>query len=483
MSSNASRKRAGGPSVIIEIGNDWLKMLQAEPARGGGLAVTRLYLEKFSSSGADLSQLISQAVKKYRFSKMPVIACLPRQVVNIRMLELPSTDPNEIADMVDLQVGKQTPYSKDEIVSDYKILASDRDGYSRVMLVIVQRGVLRQRFSVLEEAGVDVQRMSVSSEGLLNWCRQALGGADKVTAILDIDSSYSDFAVVTKGGLVFTRSIMVGADQLLEDYDSWKEKLAREIKQSIEMCQSESHGRVPVRLVISGAGANLGDVGEFLGERLGLATDVKNCLKTVTRMPSEPSPGDDRYRTVSLTTLIGTAMAPEHLEFNLVPDSIMLRRSLIRKARSLTAFGILVMTFLVAASFYGTIKLYFKKDTQARIESEIRQNEPAVRNIRKMLEIIMVDRDRKDARFLIVNLLSGIHKLVPAGVTLDLIGIDLDKDKGQVAMNGEGGSIEDVQMLVSGLEKSPLFKDVKDTTKKGEGGAVFKFQIECALEK
>ena len=161
MSSNSTRKHSG-PSVIVEIGNDWLKMMQSAPSRGG-VAVSKLCVENFGSSGADLAKLISRSIKQYKFSRMPVIACLPRQAVNLRMLELPSTDPHEIADMVDLQVGKQTPYSKDEIVSDYKILGSGRSGYSRVMLVIVQRGVLRQRFSVLEEAGVEVQRMSVSS--------------------------------------------------------------------------------------------------------------------------------------------------------------------------------------------------------------------------------------------------------------------------------------------------------------------------------
>ncbi|MDD4869649.1 MAG: pilus assembly protein PilM [Kiritimatiellae bacterium] len=483
MSSNNPRKRSNGPSVIIEIGNDWLKMMQAESARGG-LSVTRLYLQKFSSSGgAGLPQSISQAIKKFKFSRIPMIACLPRQVVNVRMLELPSSDPNEIADMVDLQVGKQTPYSKDEIVSDYKILGSEREGYSKVMLVIVQRGVLRQRFSVLEEAGVDVQRMSVSSEGLLNWCRQSLGGADKVTAVLDVDSFYSDFAVMTKGSMVFTRSILVGANQLIEDYENWKDKLAREVKQSIEMCQSESHGMAPVRLVISGAGANIPDLNEYLGGQLKLSSNIKDSVGTVTKVPAEPSLSDPKYQAVSLTALIGTAMAPENMELNLVPDSILLRRSLIQKAKTLTAFGILVVTFLIVTSFYGTLKFYFKRDTLQKIEKEIKDNEPTVRNVKKMLEIIMVDRDRKDVRFTMVNLISEIHKLVPASITLDLIGLDLEKEKGQVTINGEGGSVEDVQTFVNSLERALLFKDVKDTTKKGEGGAVFKFQIECALEK
>jgi len=482
MSSNSSRKKPSGPSVIIEIGNDWLKMVQAEPSKDG-ISISRLHLQKISSFGTELSRSISNALKQKKFAKTPVIACLPRQVVNVRMLEFPSTDPGEIADMVDLQVGKQTPYSKDEIVSDYKILGSEREGYSRVMLVIVQKGVLRQRFSVFEEAGIEVKRMSVSSEGLMNWCVYSIGGIDKVTAILDIDSSYTDFAVVSRGGLIFTRSVLIGANQLMEDYTGWKEKLAREIKQSLELCQSESHGKTPVRLVISGAGANIPDLKDYLAGQLNLQTDIRDSRKTAMKWPSQPLLEDAEFSAVSMTTMIGAGMAPQNLDFNLVPDSILLRKDLITKAKTLTAFGVLVMTLLVSVSLYGVLKLCFKRDTLNRIEKELREMEPAVRNVGRMQEIIRVDRDRRNARFSVVNLVSEIHKLVPGTVTLDLIGVDLDKEKGQVGINGESPSMEDVQSLVSGLERSDLFKDVKDNTNKGEGGAVFKFKIECALQK
>lgn len=467
--------------MTIEIGNDWLKIMQAEPARSG-LAVSRLYLENFDSSGPALSESISRAMKNSKFSKMPVIAYLPRQVVNIRMLELPSTDSNEIADMVDLQVGKQTPYSRDEIVSDYKIVGSDREGYCRVMLVIVQRSVLRHRFSILEDAGVEVRRMTVSSEGLLNWCRQAIEGADKATAILDIDSFYSDFVVVARKNMIFTRSILVGANQLNEDYDTWKDKLVREVKQSLEMCQSESHGKNPVRLLVSGAGPNFQGLSEYLGSHLNLPSDIMDSARSAEKMPSQPSLKDAEYRTVSITPLIGTAMAPENLEFNLVPDFITVRKGLIQKAKMLTAFGILVMTFLVVSSLYGTLKLSFKRDTLNAIEQEIKAKEPVIREEKRMLEVIVIDRERRDSRLSMVNLITEIHKLTPAGITSDLIAIDVEKEKAQVTVSGEGQSNDDVQTFRAKLEQSLLFRDVKDNTKTGDGGAA-KFQIECSLEK
>ena len=113
--------------VLVEIGSEWLKIVQVEAA-GKALAITKLHLERFESVGADLTRAIAAAVRQHKFANIPVISCLPRQSVNIRMLDLPSTEPSEIADMVDLQATKQTPYSKDEVLCDHRILGSNRAG-------------------------------------------------------------------------------------------------------------------------------------------------------------------------------------------------------------------------------------------------------------------------------------------------------------------------------------------------------------------
>jgi len=155
--------------VAVEIGSDWLKIVQAEPGRRG-VGVSKITLEPFdpAASTSTLAQMLANALRRERFAKVPVTAILPRQMVNVRMLELPSTDFDEIHDMVDLQIGKQTPYSRDEIVSGYRLVRSVREGYSRVLLAIIQRTTLRQRYHVFEEAGVEVDRMTVSTEGVVN---------------------------------------------------------------------------------------------------------------------------------------------------------------------------------------------------------------------------------------------------------------------------------------------------------------------------
>lgn len=478
-----AKTRSGKPVVIVEIGSDWLKMAQVEPQRDG-VSISKMHLEKFDGLGGKLSQSLSKASRKLKFAGSPVIVCLPRQMVNIRMLELPSTEPDEVRDMVDLQAGKQTPYSKEEIVSDYRIIGSGREGYTKVMLAIVQRSIVRQRFHILEEAGIEAERMTVSSEGLMNWYRHAVSDEGSgAAALLDIDSFYSDFMVIADGGPVFTRSILVGANQLLGEYEKWKEKFIREVKRSLEICQGESPGLSIAKLFITGAGLNIKDLGSYLGGQLEIAVEERDCLRNVKKLPKKPSVRDAAYHAVSLTPLVGIALAPDNLEFNLTPDSVKLRKGLVTKARSLTVLGMLVMTALISVSMYTTLKLYFEKNRLDSLSREIRETDPAVRKVEKMREIIRAVDNHRNPKFAAINLLAEIPPLVPHDVYFDVINFDAEKE--EIRLEGSSVSRGEISRLIKSLERSSLFRDVKqegDTTMDPKSKR-YRFLVVCALEK
>lgn len=481
MSANRQESGLKKPVILAEIGSNWVKLAQAEPAHGG-VAFSRIYLEKFDAEGSAISQAIAGAVKKQKFARTPAIACVPRQMVNIRMLELPSTDPNEIADMVELQSGKQTPYSKDEIVSDYRIMGSARDGYARVMLAIVQRSVLRQRFSILEEAGIEVARMCVSSEGVLNWYTHAVSGGEdgSAVAVLDVDSFYSDFSIVANGVILFSKSILIGADQLLGEFEKWKEKFAREVQHSLEVWQNESPGLNAVKLLITGAGVNIEQISNYMSRETSLQAETVDCLSNVKKLPKHPSPRDPLYRPISFTALVGMALAPDNLVFNLVPDSVSLRKNLVAKAMSLTYLGILVMTALISTSLWTCLKFYFKKNRLAVLNREFLGTEAEAREIERMREVIKAVGKRLDPRLKAINLLSGIREQTPENVFFEKVEIDLDEAR--VRLEGTAISMGSITSLRTDLMKMPLFKEAKVEERDKVKGK-YKFTIVCGWEK
>jgi Tfp pilus assembly PilM family ATPase/Tfp pilus assembly protein PilN len=472
--------------VIIEIGNDWLKIVQTEPSRKG-LAISRIHLEKFDSFGRNLSQAIVGAFKKQGFDKLPVIACLPRQLVNIRMLELPSTDADEIASMADIQVAKQTPYSRDEIVFDYKIMEGGRTGYTKVMMAIVQDSVVRDRFHILEDAGIEVERMTVSTEGLLNWYAWGLmvsGDAAGTVAMLDVDSFYSDFMVVTDGALISTRSILMGTNQLIGAEPESLNKFALEVKRCRESCQGESPSLNIGRVFLTGAGPNIKDINNTLKDALSIPVISKDSMQLVTKMPKTVSMTDPAYRGVSLTGIVGAGIATSDLEFNLTPDSVKLRKSLEDNARTLTVLGMLVMAVLVSFSVYGTSILYLKKGRALELKTELNRTERSAHEIVAKQEIFNEVKKRQDSTYSMVSILSEIHGCLPSNVFLDSLDVNVAADKDQVRLIGTGATSADVSALIKNLEQSHLLKDAKEegARVKDKTSGKYSFKAVCSLE-
>jgi len=473
--------KAGKPVLIVEIGSEWFKLIQAEPGRRG-VSISRLHIEHFDSLGQDVSRAIAEALKKQKFIRGPVIACLPRHLVNVRVLELPSVKPEEVTDMLELQVGKQTPYSKDEISYDYRYAGVQREGYSRLMLVIVQRSALRERFYILEEAGLSVDRMSVGSEGLLNWyAATAGGGRQEAEVLLDVDAGFSDFAVIHRGQMVFTRSILIGASHLTEDPDKWREKLAHEIGQSIEMCRAENGGVDPARLVVTGAGARIPALAADLGSLVGLAAEATDSAKSAAKWPASPSLDAPEYAGLSFTAMVGMAMAPEQLEMHLVPDSIKLRQDLVTKTRLITLLGMLVMTLMMALSFWQISKAYLARERLRIVRDAFKQLEPSVQKVSGMMAVVRAVEQRRNPDFSAINQLAELHPLVPSGVALE--GIEIHVDEGRLVVGGTASTRQDIRDLINAVEKSALYRDVKESiaSRRDETGR-FKFQVTAMAE-
>jgi Tfp pilus assembly PilM family ATPase len=476
-----SAKRA----VIIETGGDWLKIAEIQPC-GKGIAVSKLHLEKVGDDAGLASRALAQACRTLKLDRSSVVACLPRQMVNIRMLELPSADPAEIEDMVELQVGKQTPYSRDEIVYDYRILGSWKPGYTRVMMAIIQRSALRERYYVFEEAGVNVSKVSVTSEALLNWYAFVDNGNadDKATALLDIDSFYTDFLVISDKGLVFSRSILVGANQLIDDPDNFADKFSREVKNSMEICRGEQQGLSLSRVLISGAGANVGGIAVRLNRELGLKCEIVESAGAARKMPGSPSVKEANYRYVSITPLIGAGLDTDALEFNLVPDSVRLRKGLSEKARNLSVMGMLIMAGLVFLSLFGTLKLFARKAYLGEMLREYSELRPQAEKIDQMREISRLAAEQRDPSQNMIILLSRIRGLLGDDVKLENFEIEVGAGSGKFRVEGNASSSREVYSLVRRIEQAENFCDVKESgiasvPKTGR----FRFQIAGMMEK
>ena len=449
------------PTIVVEIGNDWLKIAEYSPSPSGG-EITKIGLQKLAWIRDNMSVALSKTFKDMNLNRQSVVLCIPRHLITVRVLDLPSIDPKEINDMVNLQVGKQTPYSKEEVISTHKIMYSIREGYTKVVLAIAHRSIVNERVETLRNAGINVEKVSISSEGVYNWFSLSylpeirLNDIETV-ALLDIDSNYSDFIAIVNKKLVFTKNIFIGANHLLEKSE-WKDKLVEELKRCLERYHTEERNTKIAKMYLSGAARSIEGLDIFLTNSLDSVAENADTFKNIRLKEGLKLAQDQNMNYVSLTPLLGTAIKSASLELDLTPSEQKILKLMEAKRKDLTVMGILFVSIVMVLSFLMLISLYYKNSYLAQLKKKVAETSKESSQIEKMgLSIELVNKNL-DAKNSSLNMLHEIYKITPPEISLTSINIDENK---QVVLKGRGFAMSDVFKFIKTLEESPMLENVK----------------------
>lgn len=470
----------GKTVVAVEPGPDWFKLVKVTRGRGGP-KVERVILRRTEEVESLAGPGLIRALGLQELEGDPVVVCLPRQLVNVRLFDLPSGDHQEIADMVDLQIARQTPYSRDEIVFDYRLFRSDKEGYTRVMLVIAQTGVVRAKYRFLEDSGISVGLVSMTTDG---WLAALQSGALALPdpgagalAFLDCDSSAGDLVILNKGVPLFSRSMSVGYTQLTAGEGKPLERCVQEVSRALETFRNETPGVAVSLLVLSGAAARIPALADALKSALKLdVAGVEGMEKLVDNLLLPPE-----SKGASLAGVLGAAAEAGDLQINLMPDSVRMRKDVIAKARLLTVTGILLLAVI------GTLTLFILSRQQrqeaylAELTRIIKETTGKAEEIDAMRRKVAIVADRMSSKMIPVKVLIELCGVIGESSAFTAIEIN---DRSRLVCRGytEGTTVADTVKLVNAMESSPLFQNVK-STRTVSGKDRTEFEITCELEK
>lgn len=486
MLSSILQRGSKDPRVVVEIGNDWLKILEFNPAQKRG-QVTRASLIKLVQIKEPVTIAISKAFKNLKLPKQNVTVCIPRHLVTIRILEFPSTDPKEISNMVTLQVGKQTPYSREEIIYSYRPINVEREGYTKVMLVIARKNIVNARVDSLQKAGIEVGTVAVSSEGVFNWFTighsQQIDNAPEGIILLDVDSNYSDYIVVHRGQFAYTRNILIGANHLLDEPEQWMDKFIEEVNHSTELYHNEEREVKLTKIYLSGAARNIPGFDVHLNMKLNIDTECANPFNKVNMNPSIRVFASEECAYVSPSPIVGMAIKNKELFLDLTSSELRMQKDMEVKRRQITLMGILFAAIITVGSLVLLVSMYTKNSYLNQIKKQIAQIEKEAGYVERMRKHIDLVEGRLDAKQRSINVLYEIHNLTPKEIHYTNINIE---EKKQTILQGRAKAMDIVFSFVPTLEASSYFEGVKTTyatSKKEEGENYVKFEIVCMYEE
>ncbi|MDD5255517.1 MAG: pilus assembly protein PilM, partial [Candidatus Omnitrophica bacterium] len=392
-------------------------------------------------------------------------------VVITKNIEVPSTDPQEIRDIINLQSGRHTPYSRDEIIIDYIDIGTYRQSYTKILLIIVARHIIKRHYEILERAGIKLERVLFAPEGLSNFAARILrAGTDAPpVCIVHIDEGSSDFVVSHKGKPVFVRSIPIGAWNLSEEGLVYRGRFLDEIKRSLEIYQSENIERLPSQAIVTGATESLSDLETTLSSGLQIPAKLVSYFEAFSFSEKILQGGRLSKHASFLEILAPMAAAPQ-LKLDLIPEEVRLRREVEERGKELIKTGVLVLTLFVLVFSILISKIYFNAAYLKSLDVRYASVNKEAKELEDRFATVGAIKNYLIRRGYSLEVLTELYML--SSQDLQLSDIRFDQQGEKFILRGSAESMSSVFSFVEKMEKSKYLKDVKTkyTTKRKDGG-------------
>ncbi len=436
-----------------------------------------------------VADMIRTAVQKMNARKAAVVCAMPSSLVITKNIEIPSLDPKEIHSIIDLQAGRHTPYSREEILIGYVSIGVFQRNYTKVLLVLANRTVIMKQIEILANAGLRAHKVLFAPESLAHFYSEALGiqEEDDPIGILEISTEASEFVVEFNRTSATCRGIPVGVVQMIAEGDAARNRFVDELKKSLEVYENEDINKLPVRYILTGAHEEINRLRPVLQQALNVEVVCQSFLDQVAVDPAARQLLEGDYKAISFasTATAGMMASSDQQQIDLTPDELKMQQVIEQKGRQMVFFCVLAFLFLALFSASRLVDAYFKKVRLDKLNEIYESHHRDVLALDSIAQRSRILRSFIQGRMTTLDVLDELYMLIPNEIYLQNIFIDED---GTVNIQGISETMSRVFNLVTALEESVLFKNVKTrstsaTKDRGKDAAAFDivFKLEVAF--
>lgn len=470
-----------GPSglTILSVDGQWFKLIHLIGRQTSRTVTTLIAKSIEGMSDEDLVAWLKGACAAKGFEPGPVLIANPSQLTTARVFTLPSTNPAEIRDIVNLQAEKHTPYAKEEILTDFRMIESDRSGYSRVLLVISHQDIVLRGLRLVEAMGWSLDRVGFAMEGLVNWFRAS---SDRVpqggTLVAELDSETTTLVILHGDKPYFHRSLTLGTNQLTRDPAEGLAKLVTEFQRSLETFEAEGLNVPVAGILLTGQVDRLPDLKDRVQQNLNLPTTVIAPFERCSLADASLTQ-DEAVSRVSFASLLGLGLGPS--EIDLTPKTLKLHRAFEVRVKALVELGCQAIGCLLLVSCLIIEKAYKSERYHASLLREYQVTAQQVQDIEQSLDRMKVLKEWLKDRDELLDIVSELTRQTPPDIRWE----SLTFTKGeQVTLKGVSTAMPKVFDFVEALKTSPLFTHVESrhvVKRKIEDQDMTEFEVLCSF--
>ena len=470
--------------VGIDLGGNHLKLARVIVQANKRELIDVVHRDITGLSEEDISKAVKTAVEISKANAPEVVVTIPAHLVITKNIEIPSTDPREIMAIVNLQASRHTPYSREEIIVDYIHVGVYKQTYSRILLLIASREVIKRQFLIVEKAGFKCSGALFAPEAIAATLDKflKLSSRDVPIGSLHIDESSTDFMIISMDKPIFIRSIPVGTQHFFEEKERYRAKFVEEVRGSLEAYEGESVGKVPHMLVLTGAVEATEGLDTMLAETERIPVHAVPYFRAPI-FSDEISKKISSVRHLSFLNVIASTIAVPPPKVSLVPEEIRMRKDIEDRGRDLIKTGIFILSISLVLSVIFISKIYLKSLFLNSLKAKYATATEEAEKLEKSFGRATTVANYLSTRGYSLEVLADLVTLAP--YDLELADIRYDAH-GKFSLGGTADSMSAVFSFVDKMEKSIYFKDVKTkyTTKRKAGKRdLVDFEIVATLEK
>lgn len=257
-----------------------------------------------------VAKTISALLKNLKIKDKKIGISISGYSVIVKKINLETMDDKALAEYIKAEAEQYIPFDVDEVYLDFQKLPSKRENAERmgVMLVAAKKEVVNDYLEMLEQIKLKTVLVDVDGFALENiW--EITSEHTQNVALIDIGASKMNINIISEGISVLARDVVVGSGQLTEqlanaldvDYEIAEkiklglhqvEEINRqkveniftktctqwvlEIKKAIDLYQANNPDKALTSLVLSGGGAKVNGLIEYINKETGLQVSQFN---------------------------------------------------------------------------------------------------------------------------------------------------------------------------------------------------------------
>lgn len=256
-----------------------------------------------------VSEAVKQCLKQARVEGNRCNVSIIESQAVTRLIQMPNLTDKELAAAINYEADKYIPLPIKEVNLQYKIVTryaagADHGGKMDILLVAAPKRVVEKYVAVVKGAGLSLAAIETESSAI---SRAISGGVEAGLVIVSFGSASTEVVATRQGSVIFTRSIATGGEAMtravmaefnlqhsqaeqykhaygiLENQLGGKvanvlkpvlEVIIGELTRAIEFSRTHMQESQLARIVISGGGAYLPGLGEFITRRTSLEVSL-----------------------------------------------------------------------------------------------------------------------------------------------------------------------------------------------------------------